>query len=1170
MKRFWRFLTILFVVILIWNITSPAFAIESSHTRWPVFSEINTENYLASNGYVHFRGKDRGYSFSVPSYYFVRVIVPEGEDIQHLEADYFTVANNNGGVFSDSGVLFEDFMSPATRCRVTAISDKEENYECIQYWMFYDSKTSRSVVLPVYAVAENSADETEMVNKLNAFKERAEKLVFTMKCLDALYDKLEASQNASSVYPGAYNPCDINLICKVANSIQIAFDITISYDDTHDYWVEGQGWSTATAEDIITHWTTYKKPRTDIPVIQDGEQITKNALRDIDFLLDVVAPYWINYVENHRITEPEIKSYSVNGSRGIIDSKTKTVTVRMPSDTDWNSLPSPVIVASGEASCTMFAGSLASGEVLYQVAPGDKATGTYYNGKDSTGFGFGVDLSTIWKVVVEEGLPYNSVLSFMITTEDGKDRYAAILEPSDGSHGSISLNLPFGTDLSKLNPVVDYAGEGYYFTVDGTRVEQGAQVDFTKNVKLVVYNTAYDVETVYTVELTAEKSSENSILSYIIDGAEGTIDGDTINITIPYATDLTSAVPVIEISEFAQLTRVPDGLMLGNNEYVVTAENGTPRTYTVIISRAAASKEKSILSFKYGGYSGVINNSASTVSLTIPQGISTTFAPEIEVSAFATIDPASGTVQDFSSPVKYKVKAQNGSSKTYTVTVTVQETDVPNEYKDSLRSIVDKIISRYRTQATDDWEWMDLGLYEKLPENYNEGSNHSFDIAKELSTLDTTTSVGMTEYARTVMMLTARGFNCSNLAQYNNGTAFKDSKGNDVDDLVSAMYSFSGSYTINGPAFTLIALDMGNYTVPEDAVWTREKLLDVLLSYTGDEFGIDMVGALMYSIAPYQDDPVCGSRVNAKLNACLEKVLSSMNSDYSFGAWGAINSESAAWVMMGLCSMGIDWYVDPRFSDGQGHSALQHWMDNFANVQEGYFHHTTSVRNNYMATYEGCYSAMWYLGFLDNGGAGHPYSLYYHRFDFSTVLSSDASILYFELEGKQGVIEEGAENSITVTLSNGTPLTNMKPEIVFAEGAKLIAPSLPVTFVEGVPQPFTVCAEDGKTHKTYFVTVVYDEVLASGAELDTDSIVLQNSVLNDEAILSKSVTKASDGATEILLTVKPGVNTSKMYLSADVSYAAVCDPVLDGSSQLDLSDWLTVTVTSEDETNTNV
>lgn len=479
----------------------------------------------------------------------------------------------------------------------------------------------------------------------------------------------------------------------------------------------------------------------------------------------------------------------------------------------------------------------------------------------------------------------------------------------------------------------------------------------------------------------------------------------------------------------------------------------------------------------------------------------------------------------------------------------------------------------YEDKANDDWEWMDLGFYENRLENYNT-SDHTFDIAAKLAKLDTTTNVAMTEFDRTIMMLTARGFDCTKLSQYNNGKPYIDSKGNEIDNLVAALYNYSGEYTINGPIFALLALDMGTYTIPDNARWTRENLINVILDYGNyDEFGIDMVGAIMYSLAPYQNDDIYGAQIKEKLNLCLEIILRKMNSDFSFGAWGATNSESAAWVMMGLCSMGIDWNADPRFSDGQGHSALQHWMDNFANVNGGYFHHTTSVTNNAMATYQGCYATMWYLTFLEKGGQGNPCYFYYHRFPFARQLSTDASITGFEIEGKQGIITEdgeGGENTITVTVPNGMPLTNLTPTVTMADGATLLAPSLPTTFVEGVKQPFTVLAEDGKTQKTYYVTVKHGDVGASGAELDASSIKLKNGVLNVMDILEKKVTKASDGATEILLTVRAGVDTSKMYLSASISYAATVDPSLDGKDAMNFSNWQTFTVTSGDETVQNI
>lgn len=113
-------------------------------------------------------------------------------------------------------------------------------------------------------------------------------------------------------------------------------------------------------------------------------------------------------------------------------------------------------------------------------------------------------------------------------------------------------------------------------------------------------------------------------------------------------------------------------------------------------------------------------------------------------------------------------------------------------------------------------------------------------------------------------------------------------------------------------------------------------------------------------------------------------------------------------------------------------------------------------------------------------------------------------------------------------------------------------------------------AEDGKTQKTYYVTVKHGDVGASGAELDVNSIKLKNSVLNVMDILEKEVTKASDGATEILLTVRAGVDTSKMYLSANISYAATVDPSLDGKDAMNFSDWQTFTVTSGDETVQNI
>ena len=1166
MKAIRRIPVFLLALMMLLSCITPAHALESQYTLWPVFSPIYDDYYIASHGFVHFEGWDKGVFFTAIKNSYVQLTLPEGTSNFNLTPSYYTGTAGAPG-WADTGIRFED---SARRYRIEPVVKGAADYSQTQFWRFYDAKSDRSFVLPVITMVENPSETEETVDKLEAYTARVDKLISTMKQFDEIFDALVDSQNSASVQYGGRHPSDVNLACIVANMIQKGFDIRIAWSDTHSYWVEGAGWATATAEDIIKHWTTYKVPDTgDKPACNPGDKISQQRLKELDMLLDVIAPYYLNYLENHRIVDPTVTYYEVGGSRGLIDTANKTITLRLPKDTDWDKLPAPTVETNDECQFVQNLGSLKDGQAIATVTPGDRATGTYYNGSDTTGYGFKKNLSQRWTINVEEGAPYTKVLTFDIETDDGKVRSARITDGVNGSDGTIKLNLPVGTTLNALSPTVDYAGEGFYYTVNGQRSDQTEKIDFSQKIKLIVYSTKYGTEATYDVSVTAEKSAENDILSYKIGDAVGTISGNSVSITIPYATDLTTTEPDITVSEFAEVTQKPAGLQVGENHYTVTAGNGAEKDYIVTITRTPVATGRQIKSFRYGGYEATINEGTAEITMTLPKGISPVFAPTIEISEFATVSPVSGEVQDFSSPVKYKVTAQNKTSKTYTVKVTMSDEATPNVYKGKLEQIRDNIINRYRSEANDDWEWMNLGFYENRKENYNT-STHSFDIASKLVKLNTTTNVAMTEIDRTIMMLTARGFDCSKLSQYNNGEPYIDSKGNKIDDLAAVLYNYSGDYTINGPIFALLALDMGNYSVPDNARWTREALIDVILKYGNyDEFGIDMVGAIMYSLAPYQDDEAYGARVKEKLDKCLELILRKMNSDFSFGGWGTINSESAAWVMMGLCSMGIDWNADPRFSDGQGHSALQHWMDNFANVNEGYFHHTTSVRNNALATYEGCYASQWYLKFLEGGGQGNPCYFYYHRFDFARQMSTDASITGFEIEGKMGVITEGGEggeNTITVTVPNGMPLANLTPTVTMAEGATLLAPNLPTTFVEGVKQPFTVLAEDGKTTKTYYVTVNHGDVGAAGAELDVNSIKLQNSVLNATDILEKKVTTASDGTTEILLTVNAGMDTSKMYLSASLSYKATSNPSLDGKKVMDFSDWKTFTVTSGDKT----
>jgi len=88
------------------------------------------------------------------------------------------------------------------------------------------------------------------------------------------------------------------------------------------------------------------------------------------------------------------------------------------------------------------------------------------------------------------------------------------------------------------------------------------------------------------------------------------------------------------------------------------------------------SDECNITSFKIGGEELLASN--GTIGKIYCKTFNvTSLTPTITVSAGAKVDPASGVAKDFTSPVTYTVTAESGKTKTYTVTITKNETPCP-------------------------------------------------------------------------------------------------------------------------------------------------------------------------------------------------------------------------------------------------------------------------------------------------------------------------------------------------------------------------------------------------------------------------------------------------------------------------------------------------------------
>ena len=135
---------------------------------------------------------------------------------------------------------------------------------------------------------------------------------------------------------------------------------------------------------------------------------------------------------------------------------------------------------------------------------------------------------------------------------------------------------------------------------------------------------------------------------------------------------------------------------------------------------------------------------------------------------------------------------------------------------------------------------------------------------------------------RNIIALTANGYDCSNLAKYNNGEPFVNSSGEQIDNLFDDLERVQ-TYGMMGDAFALIALDMGNYTVPEGSRYSRDSILSRITGsgklITGTE--VDMGAMNMYAIAPYADDPVYGDKVKSLIQDGIESIAKAMNPDLS-------------------------------------------------------------------------------------------------------------------------------------------------------------------------------------------------------------------------------------------------------------------------------------------------
>lgn len=205
-----------------------------------------------------------------------------------------------------------------------------------------------------------------------------------------------------------------------------------------------------------------------------------------------------------------------------------------------------------------------------------------------------------------------------------------------------------------------------------------------------------------------------------------------------------------------------------------------------------------------------------------------------------------------------------------------------------------------------------------------------------------------TEYSRTIIILTAIGKDPTNVGGYN---------------LLAPLADFEQTIFqgMNGPAYALLALDSGNYEIPENTAGTtqatRELYIDYILSkespnggwgLAGGEGEIDITAMVLQALAKYRER----EDVSAAIDRALIFLSENQNDMGGYTAYGTDGSESVSQVIVALCELGIP-INDERFvKNGR---TLEDRLLDFMVEGEG-FRHLLEEEPNIIATEQAFYA----------------------------------------------------------------------------------------------------------------------------------------------------------------------------------------------------------------------
>lgn len=315
----------------------------------------------------------------------------------------------------------------------------------------------------------------------------------------------------------------------------------------------------------------------------------------------------------------------------------------------------------------------------------------------------------------------NSPVKFTVTAEDSSTKEYTI-EIKYTAPNAPTLSNGSATRTSKTGATVKFtsseAGNYFYKVVDhGAAVPT---VDTSKNGTSAVQgentitlsNLTEDARDIYIVVVSAAGGKSAPMKVEIPAYGSGTDTPETgaykISISAPKGGTITTNRTKADAGDEIIVTVTPDNgyqMVSGSLTYTLAIAGGETKTITngrftmpagdVSITckwETATTTAKGITSFSVSGVVGAVNNTTNTITITLPRGTDVTkLTPVIATNGVKSLTPGSGETVDFTNAVTYTAAMEDGSSKTYTVTVYVDKGTLADQFWDKLTDFATQV-----------------------------------------------------------------------------------------------------------------------------------------------------------------------------------------------------------------------------------------------------------------------------------------------------------------------------------------------------------------------------------------------------------------------------------------------------------------------------------------------